>query len=76
MQFSYVAEGGRVELHRERLIEDRQEIRIVVGAVFECSARFEHLNEECFAGPLAVGSFTRIARARFEAYLAAVPRNG
>ena len=67
MKLPNVAQRGRVESHRKRLIEDRQEVRVVVDAVFKRAVGLKDLYEERVATILSIGSVTQIASARFEA---------
>ena len=75
-QRAQVAKRRRVEPHRERLVEDRQEIGVVIEAVFERAVGEKDLNEKRLAAALSVGTAARVPSARFEPPVFAVSPDG
>ncbi len=66
MQRAEVSERGYVEPHRERLVEDRQEIGIVIQAVFENAVWKKDLNEKSLVVALSIGTAARVPGVRFK----------
>jgi hypothetical protein len=62
VQRTQVVQRRRVELDGERLVEDREKVRVFVGQVVEGAARVELLYEACPDVGLSVVAIARIVR--------------
>lgn len=62
-----IVQRARIEPNRERLIQNRQEIRIVVDAIFKGSVWLQNLGEGRVGEAPSVGTITRVASVRLEA---------
>ncbi len=71
-----IPKRGCVEPHGERLIEDRQKIRVVIDSVFERTVWKKKLNEKSLVAALSIGAAAHVASAHFKAPSFAVSPHG
>lgn len=73
VELTQIAQRRTVELNGERLVENRQEIGIGIGTVFERTIRLQYLDEARVVFARSAGSLALVMNASFEPQALAFP---